>query len=120
MDIKVRELEFRDIFSFAKIAKKINIKNIVKKAMENNNLENLKEEEIKALQEEKGLEIIVEIFTETGEAEKEVCKFIGNITGLKIEDVQKWKLKDLKEFVKQFMEINDFSDLKDFFMQAID
>ncbi|WP_010249228.1 hypothetical protein [Acetivibrio cellulolyticus] len=117
--MEVRELQFSDLFQFAKITKKVNIKGILKQFVGSVDTKNMAEEEVDKISREKGLEIIISLFSEAGDAELEIMKFIGNLCSTNIETIQKWKFNDLKEFYTKLIEANKNEDLIDFFKQAM-
>jgi hypothetical protein len=115
--MKIREIKFSDVFALARILKKINAKKIISENMNTVDIQNLKENEAEEIIKAKGLEIVLTLIQEAGDAEKEVCAFIGSFTDK--EDVPDWKLKDIKEFIDEFMKVNSIEEIKGLFIQAM-
>lgn len=118
MDFKVREIVFQDLFVVSKILKKINVKEIVKN-QDIIDVAGKNTEQKQKISDKKGLEFLVDIMANAGDAEKEIIQFIANLSSVKVEDVQAWKMAELQEFCKKFMESNKLTDVISFFKNAI-
>jgi len=113
-----REIIFGDTFSLARIVKKMSIKNILKN-IDVADITKIKDEKKRDdIQIKKGVQIFLEVFSEAGEAEIEIKKFVADFAGCKIDDVHNWKLKDIKEFIQKAIEVNSIEDIRELFTSA--
>ena len=115
--MKIREIKFSDVFALARVLKKINVKKIISENRNTIDIKNLDEKEAQEILSVKGLDIVMTLIQEAGEAEKEVYALIGSFTDK--ENVPDWALKDIKLFLDEFLEVNSIEDIKSLFTQAM-
>lgn len=118
MEYTIRGLEFGDLFTAVKIVKKVNIKSFVRE-FGSVDKEGKSKEEIKKIQNEKGFDFFMHILENMDAAEVEIMKLMADISGLKIEDIKKLKLHELKEFYDKLIAANPIHELVSFFKQAM-
>lgn len=98
----MRKILTKDVFSLARIIKKANVKEELKKV-------DLKKADVY----EVGMTMIFTIVEAGSIAEKEIYKLIEDITGKNIEDME------LQETIELLKEIEKENDLMSFFKQAV-
>lgn len=118
MEFTVRELEFGDIFTATKIFKKVNIKPMIKE-FGSIDLKDKTPEDIEKIQNEKGFELLMYIFENIDGVELEICRLMADLTGVKIEDVKKFKFADIKRFYDQLVSVNSAGEIMSFFKSAV-
>ena len=107
----MRGLEFRDIFSMARIFTKVELdKEIEKMAEKVKNGEDLKTEAV-------GIRFITTILSKasTKEVEKEIYQFLGDVFEVDPEELSHMKPKQIKALFKDA----DIGEWKDFFMDVV-
>jgi len=115
----MRQIKFKDVFQLSKIIKKINVKKIISDNRNDIDMQGKSEEEVKSVLQEKGLEIIIDLLANAGDAEVEIMKLIADFSECKSQEVENWGVKDLKKFIEDFTKINSFEEIKDFFSSAM-
>ena len=118
MDFIVRSLEFGDIFAAGKVVKRVNLKPILKQFSNKEDVTGKTNEEKKRIELEKGIDLLIQIIENIDSGETEIYKLIADMSGLKTEDVRRFSLSDLQNFVAQFMTVNKMDEIKVFFKQA--
>lgn len=115
--MEVRALQFGDLFVASRILNKIDIKPFVKQ-FQSINVKDKTPEEIEEIKNEKGIELIMHIFENMYLAEKDICKFVASMAGIKVDDVIKLSMAETKEFARLFVEANSTGEIMGFFKQA--
>jgi hypothetical protein len=133
----MRELIFSDAFHIARIAKKIGVSkimevqrsmmtdfNLIKAKYTADELENaeiklLYYAEIRAIEENLGVQLMDIIISGVADAETEITYFYSAITGDKVEDVKKYSIDKTIEVFKEFIEVNGKEKLLGLFTKAM-
>ena len=115
--MKIREIELGDVFLASKLLKKIDLKKLLQEVgMEN--VTGKSSEEKKAAMDEKAIDFFLAMLTHIDEAEKEIMALLAAWAQITPEEAKKIKLSEMKEFVKQFIEINGAEAITSFFEKA--
>jgi hypothetical protein len=117
--MQVRQILFRDVFQLSRVVKRMSLKGILRNRdiVDVSKIKDKKE--IEKIQVDKGIELFLEVFSECGDAEIEIMKLIADFANCSIEEVQKWNLKQIKEFIQEFLKVNTIEEVKSLFTQAI-
>ena len=112
MDYKVRELKTKDIYKMSKILKKLKLK------VETTS--NVMDEEGKEVtrvksQVQLAAELILNLFENLGDAEKEANLFISDLVGLTVEEFEELPIIESVKIIKQ---VREMEGIKDFLKQA--
>lgn len=105
MDLQIRRLKGRDVFTFLRILKKLNKDNSLRNLLKEIN-EKIVNDEMNKF-ELYGTEIICILVENLDAVENDVYEFLGDIVGMKAEDFSNLDLVDLVQIIKNIIEKND-------------
>lgn len=109
--LKMRGLEFQDVFSMARILTKVELDKEIESMLEKTRKgEKLDTEAV-------GIKFVTTILgkASTKEVEKEIYAFLGDVFEIKPDDLRHMKPKQVKELFKDA----DFEEWKDFFTDVV-
>lgn len=103
----MRKIEFQDVFTMARIIKKADLKTALAEAIKKGSEKEASEKDI-------GIDVLFAFVQATGNEgmDKEVYELLGSITELGAETV---KHQSMGDTIKQFKQIAEENNLKDFF-----
>lgn len=110
----MRSLQFSDLFTFTKIVKKMNIREDIK-ALVTDVTGKSDEEKKKALGNIQ-VDLMMLFIEHISDAEKEVYKFLSDVTGKTPNEVAKMNIKEVMEIISAIFNDPQFED---FFEQAV-
>lgn len=100
----MRKLELSDVFKLSEIVDTMGIE------LDFNAVMNKAKKKNGDVQANMGAEVAFIFIKKIHKAEKQVYKFIADLTGDKIEDVKKYSLKQLVKFFQDLFNDEDFTD----------
>lgn len=100
MEIVVNKLKFKNLFSLAKIIKKLDITN-------NKLPEGFTEMDYQQMA-LIAFDVVIDCI---GDIEQDLYKFISDVSNIKIEDVPEMEIDDIKIFFVEFFKKNDFNEV---------
>ena len=100
----MRKLELSDVFKLSEIVDVMGIE------LDLNEVMNKAKKKNGDVQANMGAEVAFLFIKKIHKAEKQVYKFIADLTGDKIEDVKKYSLKQLVKFFQDLFNDEDFTD----------
>ena len=113
MQIKMRNLQFQDVFTMSKIIKKTGIKNEVKDIFIDT--ENRTGKHNNEITQEQGLQLSLLLFENLHYAEDEIFEFLTDLSGIKSEKLKKLSIGETIELFKAFGKLEG---LENFFASA--
>ena len=108
--MKIREMNFEDVFLFSEIIDKMDVQADLNKMFD----EAKKHPDAQAYL---GGQLMLSIFKRMHKAKAEVTQFVANITEKSVEDIQKLKVSELKDV---FMSLIKDEEFQAFFKRAKD
>lgn len=100
----MRKINTKDVFQLARIFKKINLKDLmVSKASAINDI--LEDKTMTTTQ--VGMNIVFTIIENCPDAENEIYKFIANISGFAVEEIENMELEMFIEIIGEIIKEND-------------
>lgn len=110
----MRKLETSDLFSLTRILKKMNIKDEIKSLVKD--VTGLNDEEKKKAEQALQIELVWLFVENIGNAEKEIYKFLADLTGMKTEEI---KHLEPNKFMALIEELFQQDSLGSFFSMAL-
>jgi hypothetical protein len=97
----IRKLKTSDLFSLSRILKKMNIKDDIKGLAKN--VTGLSKEQKKKAEQEMEIDLAMLFFENITNAEQEIYKFFGDISGKKPEEIADQPPKDTLNMIKELI-----------------
>ena len=101
--MKLKELEFNDVFELSKILKNLKIE------LSKEELDRLGNDGIKA-----GIQLFLNIIGNLQSSKKEINTFLGHLFGISGDEFGKLGIKDTTNCLKEFNELKKTGEFKDF------
>lgn len=108
--METRKLNFGDAFRLAAIVKRANIKKELTDLIEDVTKRGEKDTE------KVGISLVLTVVESAPSAQKEICEFIGSITGTTAEEIESTPIDEIIAIIKQIIKEND---VKSFFTSAL-
>ncbi|MCH3962692.1 MAG: hypothetical protein LKE46_00220 [Clostridium sp.] len=103
-----RGLKTKDLFSFTRIIKKMNIKPELKKLVKD--VTGKTEEEKKAMQRDLKVDIMFTFIESIGNADQEIYKFLGDLADKKPKEIEDQPPQDTMQMVEELFNEDGFGD----------
>ena len=102
------KLIMQDVFNFSKVLKTLNINHKIIEIIEKNNNEDEVDKE--KVQEKVGIEIVLLLVSEMGNAQDLICELFARPFEIKAEEVVKLEISDFISKTKEIMKANNMSN----------
>lgn len=103
-----RNLKTKDLFSFTRIIKKMNMKSEIKELVQD--VTGKTDEEKKAAEQELKIDLILMFVENIGNAEQEIYKLLADLSDKKPQEIEEQSPKDTFEMVNELFNEEGFGD----------